>query len=343
MVTRTRRWMGVSVAIIAAAIAAAVPMRAQQAAGTGAQASRALTAGDYARAEKFMTCNTTPLVLRSGVRPTWLPDGRSGIGSRQRKGARRSSWTRSRRPRWPAICRPAPPAAPPGVARAAGGGRGGGGRGARATDAPSPDGKRAVFIRDWNLWVRDIATARKRSSRRTASRISATPPTTPAGRAATGRSWCGRRTRRRSRPSSRTSAASARCTWSSTRVGHPKLQAWKYPLPGDDVVTMIQRVVIDVGRGARSCASRWSPTSTAPRCATTSPAAAATGRTCSGRRTATQLAFVSTSRDHKQDDAARRRCGDRRGARRAGGDGRRRSSSRATAASTGVTCRRRTR
>ena len=32
----------------------------------------------------------------------------------------------------------------------------------------------------------------------------------------------------------------------NTQVGHPKLEAWKYPLPGDDVVTTIQRVVIDV-------------------------------------------------------------------------------------------------
>src|SRR6187397_886504 len=37
---------------------------------------RALTAADYARAERFMTYNTTPLVLRSGVRATWLPDDR---------------------------------------------------------------------------------------------------------------------------------------------------------------------------------------------------------------------------------------------------------------------------
>ncbi len=28
--------------------------------------------------------------------------------------------------------------------------------------------------------------------------------------------------------------------------GHPKLQAWKYPLVGDKDVTMIERVVIDV-------------------------------------------------------------------------------------------------
>src|SRR5919201_790421 len=38
--------------------------------------ARALTAADYARAERFMNYNTTPLVLHSGVRPTWLPDGR---------------------------------------------------------------------------------------------------------------------------------------------------------------------------------------------------------------------------------------------------------------------------
>ena len=29
-----------------------------------------------------------------------------------------------------------------------------------------------------------------------------------------------------------------------TRVGHPRLQAWKYPLPGDEHIFMIQRVII---------------------------------------------------------------------------------------------------
>ena len=37
---------------------------------------RALTDADYQRAEKFMGYNTNPLVLRSGVRPTWLADER---------------------------------------------------------------------------------------------------------------------------------------------------------------------------------------------------------------------------------------------------------------------------
>ena len=31
-----------------------------------------------------------------------------------------------------------------------------------------------------------------------------------------------------------------------TRVGHPQLQAWKYPLPGDEHIFMLHRVVVDV-------------------------------------------------------------------------------------------------
>src|SRR6185369_3664446 len=44
------------------------------------------------------------------------------------------------------------------------GGRGGGGRGGFGgrAESLSPDGKRAVFIRDWNLWVRDVATRQEK-------------------------------------------------------------------------------------------------------------------------------------------------------------------------------------
>jgi hypothetical protein len=39
-------------------------------------AQQKFTAADSARAEKLMGYNTTPLVLRSGARPNWLPDER---------------------------------------------------------------------------------------------------------------------------------------------------------------------------------------------------------------------------------------------------------------------------
>ena len=106
---------------------------------------------------------------------------------------------------------------------------------------------------------------------------------------------------------------------------------------------MIQRVVIDVATGEASCASRWTPTSIGPRSATTCPAAAATGKTCSGRPDSKSIAFVSTLARSQEDDAARRGRRDRQRARRPRGERSRPSSSRATGASTGATCRHRTR
>ena len=41
-----------------------------------ADAPRALTTADYARAEKWMGYNTNPLVFRAGVRPAWQGDDR---------------------------------------------------------------------------------------------------------------------------------------------------------------------------------------------------------------------------------------------------------------------------
>src|SRR5215211_3261427 len=49
------------------ALAVGSPLLAQQ---------RAITAADYARAERFMAYNTTPLVFGNTVRPTWLAGDR---------------------------------------------------------------------------------------------------------------------------------------------------------------------------------------------------------------------------------------------------------------------------
>jgi dipeptidyl-peptidase-4 len=84
-----------------------------------------------------------------------------------------------------------------------------------------------------------------------------------------------------------------------TKVGHPTLQAWKYPLPGDETVTMIHRVVIDVDNGKivplrmppdqhRStlcddvaCSGDWGDVQWSPDSST--------------------VAFVSTARDHRRE------------------------------------------
>jgi len=109
----------------------------------------------------------------------------------------------------------------------------------------SPDGKKAVFIRDWNLWVRDVATGEEKQL--------TTDGKNNYGYATDNAGW--------------THSDRAIVVWSpdskkvatfqqdqrktgmmylvSVNVGHPTLDAWPYPLPGDKDVTMIERVVID--------------------------------------------------------------------------------------------------
>ena len=117
--------------------------------------TRALTTADYARAEKFMNYNTTPLVLRSGVQPAWLPDERFWYRITSEKGSEAILIDPVKATR--AACD-----LPDCAQRPAEGGRGGGrGGAAPRTDLPSPDGKRTVFIRDWNLWMRDVASGKE--------------------------------------------------------------------------------------------------------------------------------------------------------------------------------------
>jgi dipeptidyl-peptidase 4 len=110
----------------------------------------------------------------------------------------------------------------------------------------SPDGRLAAFIRDFNLWVRDLSTNQDR------------PLTTDGiedfGYAINNAGW--------------TRSATPLLAWSpdsrriftfqqdargignmylvTTNVGTPNLQQWRYPLPEDTVTFRIHRVVVDV-------------------------------------------------------------------------------------------------
>src|SRR5262245_50012502 len=129
--------------------------------GAQPQSRPAMTAGDYARAERFMPGNVTPLVYRSGVRGTWLPDDRVWYRVTTENGSEATLVNAATGVK-PACDLP--------EHRASGGRRGGsggqaaarGGRGPTRTDVPSPDRKRTVFIKDWNLWIRDVASGRER-------------------------------------------------------------------------------------------------------------------------------------------------------------------------------------
>jgi dipeptidyl aminopeptidase/acylaminoacyl peptidase len=318
------------------------------------QPTRVLTAADYAHAEKFMTYNTTPLVLGAGIRPNWLPGDRfwyrvtreSGsefILVDPAKGTRAPAFDHARLAAalstvanakyeagklpfqeitladdgstvsfsatgkgWKCTLSDYQCAADATAAAAGGrggrGGRGGGGRGGAggAIPAQSPDKKKTAFIRDYNLWVRDAATG--------AETQLTTDGVKDFGYATDNAGW--------------TRSDRAILLWSpdskkiatfqqdqrgvgemylvNTQVGHPKLEAWKYPLPGDDVITTIQRVIIDVDTKA---VTRLKIAADQHRSTLCDDIACRGGEWADVQWSpdASKLAFVSTSRDHKQE------------------------------------------
>jgi dipeptidyl-peptidase-4 len=142
--------------------------------------------------------------------------------------------------------------APAGGRGGRGGGRGGAGGRSSSDGKPlnmSPDGKRGVFIRDWNLWVQDIETRQERQL--------TTDGVKHFGYATDNAGW--------------TSSDRAIALWSpdskkiatqqqderevgelyfvNTVPGHPTLRVSKYPLPGDKAMAMLHRVIVDVESG----------------------------------------------------------------------------------------------
>lgn len=202
-----------------------------------ASVAQTVTAADYARAEKMLGYGTAPLVDRNVVRPTWLPDGRfyyrvlTPIGSEYvlidpKDGSRKTAAT---------------------IAELVPGGGGGGGMvAAPANSVLSPDGKQAAFIRDTNLWVKDLATG-KDTQLTTDGEKNFGYATDNAGWKHSNRAilvWS---------PDSKHIATFQQDERNvsdsyivSTNVGAPKMSTWKSALPGDANVPMLHRVIIDV-------------------------------------------------------------------------------------------------
>jgi dipeptidyl aminopeptidase/acylaminoacyl peptidase len=210
-----------------------------------AQQTPVVTAADYARAEGFLRDNTLPLVSGLGVQPTWLTGDRFGYritagGKSQFVLVDPSKGTRV--PCSPETDRCGGALDPREVSRLQPMPRPSGGR----PESRSPDGKRAAFIRDYNLWVRDIATGRE-TQLTTDGQKDFGYATDNAGWVKSDRPvivWS---------PDSRKIATFQQddrpvgeMYLVTTKVGHPELQQWKYPLPGDSVISMIHRVVINV-------------------------------------------------------------------------------------------------
>ncbi|HYB94042.1 MAG TPA: DPP IV N-terminal domain-containing protein [Vicinamibacterales bacterium] len=300
----------------------------------GAAQSRAgVTVDDYMRAERFMGYNTTPLVANGPVRATWLPGDRFWYRNQGLDGSEFFLVDAAKATKTPAFNHAAVAAA---LTAAMGkpvtatrlpftqltfaadaqsfwfdsDGRRWtcdvAGRQCASVDRPatvpnselSPDGRYAAYIKDWNLWVRDTTTGQDIQL--------TTDGVENYGYATDNAGWISSdRPVLKWSPDSRKIATfqqDQRKTGDmylvTTNVGHPQLRAWKYPLPGDEHVTMIERVIIDVGTATvtrlkmgpdqhRStlcddvkCGGEWVDVQWSP--------------------DGTQVAFVSTSRNHQQ-------------------------------------------
>jgi dipeptidyl-peptidase 4 len=313
-----------------------------------AQQPRALTAADYARAERFLASSTSPLVFGAGVRPTWLPDDRFWYRTTRpagvefilvdpARGTRGRAFDQARlatglsaatgttydamhlpftqfeyAPDGRTIrmrvagrgyeCDPETgrcgaalddreaPVAAAATRRRAGG----------RAEARSPDGKRAAFIRDFNLWVRDVATGAE------------TPLTRDGvkdfGYATDNAGWTHSDTpilvwspdSRRIATFQQDERGVGKMYLVNTTAGHPTLQAWNYPLPGDSIITTIQRVIIDVD-GAK--VTRLQIPADEHRSTLCDDIACSPGEWTDVQwyPDGSHLAFVSTSRDHKRE------------------------------------------
>jgi dipeptidyl-peptidase 4 len=316
------------------AICVAIPCSAQQ---SNAAGRRFFAADDYKRAEKFMAYNTRPLVFHE-VRGKWLPADRylfrdtgpegsefvvfdAAHGSGQpafdhaklaaalsaAAGAtysaahlpfmtfefsadRRSISFQVKGQHWTCELQASKCAAEPKRAKGA----------ERPEEELSPDGESAAFIRNNNLWLRDIATNKETQL--------TTDGVKDFGYATDNAGWI-----HSDRPILLWSPDSKKiATFQQdqrgvgemylveTKVGHPVLEAWKYPLPGDDVVTTIQRVVIDLD-AHKVIRLQLPPDQHRTTLCDDVECRDSNWDDVEWSSDATHIAFVSTSRDHKHE------------------------------------------
>lgn len=255
--------------------------------------TQALTSADYDRAAKMLSFGTAPYIDRTVLgRITFSPDGRfyyrasTSTGTEYvvvnpTDGAKQAGATLAAI----GVTQPADAAAP--GRRAAGG-----------SGVLSPDGKKSVYIKDWNLWVKDVATGKETQL--------TTDGVKDFGYATDNAGW--------------THSDRAIVLWSpdskkvatfqqdqrnvsdmylaTTNVGAPKLEAWKYPLPTDKEIIKIHRVVIDTETGRTTRFKMQPDDRRGTLCDDISCGGSFDDNEWSPD--ATKLAFVSSTRDHKQ-------------------------------------------
>lgn len=251
------------------------------ASSSAAQQRPQLTVADYARAERQLGERMGGLVFGIGLRPTWLPDGRF--------------WYRVTTPTGPQIIMIDPvkkgrtlandsiSKVPPRQ---------------RTAGRLSPDGRKSVFIREYNLWLHDETTGRETQL--------TTDGVKDFGYATNNAGWS-----RSDDPIVSWSPDSKRIATfqqdergvrdmavAYMRGGNAVADVWKYPLPGDSVIFRIHRVIIDIDP-AKITRLDMPPD---PHRSTVADDISCSGEVCDVEwyPDGEHLAFVSSSRDHKR-------------------------------------------
>ena len=163
----------------------------------------------------------------------------------------------------------------------------------------SPNKKKSIYIKNYNLWIRDLTT--KKTKQLTFNGYE------DYGYATNNAGWI-----KNDRPVLKWSNDSKTITTfrqdsrmvgemylTTTNVGHPNLQKWKYALPGDENIFEIERIFINVESGK---ISKFKMGRDFQRSTTTDHIAGWDGTLLDANfsKDGKKLAFISSSRDHKE-------------------------------------------
>lgn len=248
-------------------------------------AQKVYTVADYDRASTMLSTNFSKYINNS-IQPQWLEDGTLWYGNPSASGISYVRYNpkdniKTTAPSKKELLKDVPiQVEKPKISR---------------LEALSPDGTKAVFIRDWNLWFRDVKTDKETQL--------TTDGIKDFGYATDNAGWT-----HSDRPIISWSPDSKKiATFQQdqrhvsdmylvrTTVGAPELEAWKYPLPQDSAIIKIHRVIISVVESPKVIRLKMAPDDHR---ATLSDDVSTDDMAWS--HDSKQFAFVSTTRDHKQ-------------------------------------------
>ena len=252
---------------------------------------KALTTADYDRAALALAPNATKYIDNQ-IQPQWLPDGKLWyrcLSANESKfvlynpaDGKKSTASSKKELMEGLAASPTPPKV-------------------SNIEMLSPDGKRVAFIRNWNLWVKDLGSGKETAL--------TTDGIKDFGYATDNAGWVhSDKAILKWSPDSKKIATFQQdqrhiknMYLVKTTVGAPELEEWKYPLPSDSDIVRIHRVVIEVTESPKVIRFKMNPD--AHRSTLSDDIAhggelADTDWSDDGK----QLAFVSTSRDHKREN-----------------------------------------